>query len=151
MIRTALVIVAVLSALNGGVFFAFSDFLMRALDRLGPDAATRAFRAINIVVITPTFMTLLFGTGVAAVGAAALAYRDGMQPWLAVAGAVIYAVGCIGVTMFGNVPLNNALAATQPMAWQSFQPAWTRLNHVRTIACVAASIAFAAAAVRSAS
>ena len=60
----------ILAAVNGGVFFAFSNFIMRALDRLGPTAATDAMRSINIVVITPSFMSILFGTGVVAVLAA---------------------------------------------------------------------------------
>lgn len=147
MTRTALVTAALLAALNGGVFFAFSDFVMRALDRLGPTRATEAFNSINVTVLTPTFMTLLFGTALVAAGAAVMAFRGDASPWLATAGAAGYVVGCVGVTLFGNVPLNDALAAAAPMEWRSFYPAWMLFNHARTIACVASSISFAVAAI----
>ena len=60
----ALTLAAVVGAgLVGGVFFAFSNFVMRALGRLRPSEGAAAMQSINITVITPTFMTALFGTG----------------------------------------------------------------------------------------
>lgn len=138
-----------LAAVNGGVFFAFSNFVMRALHRLGPSAATDTMRSINVVVITPSFMTILFGTGVAGLITTALAFRSGNEPWLVLTAALIFLVGCNGVTAFGNVPLNNAIAASPPMAWSQFYPAWSKFNHVRTVACLLSSAIFAIAALRS--
>ncbi|WP_439569579.1 anthrone oxygenase family protein [Sphingopyxis sp.] len=148
MTRTAIIAACVLAALNGGVFFAFSNFIMRALDRLGPQAGGDAMRSINVTVITPAFMTLLFGTGLVALLAATLAFGEDQEPWLVLVGALLYLLGCIAVTLFGNVPLNDALGATPPMAWQKFYPAWDRFNIFRTIACILSSITFAIAALR---
>jgi uncharacterized membrane protein len=51
--------------LVGGVFFAFSTFVMRALARLQPKEGIAAMQSINITVINPWFMTALFGTAIA--------------------------------------------------------------------------------------
>jgi uncharacterized membrane protein len=65
-----------------------------------------------------------------------------------VIGAVVYAAGCIGVTMFCNVPRNDALARLAPVStdgasyWPHYVREWTAWNHVRTLACLAAMVAF---------
>jgi len=45
------------------VFFAFSNFVMPALARLPAAGGIAAMNSISITVITPLFMTALFGTG----------------------------------------------------------------------------------------
>jgi len=56
------------------------------------------------------------------------------------------------VTAAGNVPRNNALAkidadTVDPAGeWSRFAIGWTRWNHVRTVASMAAAGAFVAAA-----
>src|SRR5262245_8785725 len=52
------------SGLAGGVFFAFSTFVMTGLARLTPAEGINAMNAINVAAVTPLFMTLLFGTAV---------------------------------------------------------------------------------------
>ena len=51
--------------LSAGVFFAFSSFVMPALDRLAPAQSIRAMNSINKLALTPVFMTALFGTALA--------------------------------------------------------------------------------------
>jgi uncharacterized membrane protein len=49
----------------GGVFFAFSSFVMTALGRLPAVEGMAAMRSINRVAVTPLFMAALFGTAAA--------------------------------------------------------------------------------------
>lgn len=138
------------SGLIAGAFFAFSSFVMGALGRLPAPQGIAAMQSINIVVINRWFLGALFGTAVAALALLVLALLD----WAAlgalplVLGAVLYLAGCILVTMFGNVPLNNALAKADPASpagaelWQRYLRSWTAWNHVRTIASLAAAVAF---------
>jgi len=53
------------------------------------------------------------------------------------------------VTMVFNVPLNNQLQSSQAADvesnWRRYMIAWTRWNHVRTLASLAASAMFIAA------
>ena len=137
------------SGLIGGVFFAFSTFVMRALHRLRAREGVAAMQAINVAVINPLFLGAFFGTGLAWAGAVLLAVRS-EWPRLVylMVGGVLYVGGAVLVTMACNVPLNNALATLTPddadaeQAWDDYVRRWTRWNHVRTIAALAAAGAF---------
>jgi uncharacterized membrane protein len=102
--------------LVAGVFFAFSTFVMAALRRLKPEEGIAAMQSINIVVVTPVFMTALFGTAAACLGLTAWAVisANGRMTALVLAGCVLYLIGTVGVTMVCNVPLNNRLAKLHP-------------------------------------
>src|SRR4029079_11289405 len=64
----------------GGVFFAFSTFVMPALDRLTPSQSIAAMQAINKAAPNPLFMLLLFGTAAASVGVGIAAVRRWGEP-----------------------------------------------------------------------
>ncbi len=138
------------AGLIGGVFFAFSSFVMAALARLPAPQGIAAMQSINVGVINPLFLGILFGAGVVSIGLIAASLLRWQVPGAAylLAGGAVYFVGCILVTMFGNVPRNNVLAAWDPNAaeaaalWGEFVPAWTAWNHVRTVASVAAAALF---------
>lgn len=139
--------------LVAGIFFAFSSFVMAALGRLPSDDGIAAMNAINITVINPGFMLAFFGTAALCLAASAgVALR-----WTASGGtlvllaSVIYLVGCIGVTMLRNVPLNNALAAVTPgtpeaaALWTRYLGEWTLWNTVRTVAPIVSAALFTVA------
>ena len=63
LIGTAALVAAVGTGIVGGVLFAFSTFVMRALDDLDPPEAIRTMQAINVRAVNPIFMGLFFGTG----------------------------------------------------------------------------------------
>jgi uncharacterized membrane protein len=136
--------------LNGGVFFAFSTFVMASLAQLPPGEGINAMKAINVKAVTPVFMSLLFGTAVLCAVAIvmALVSWDAPGALLVLLGGAIYIAGTIVVTMLGNVPLNNALArvmfvdAAGVALWTKYLRDWTRWNHVRTIACTMAMALF---------
>lgn len=148
-LATVATLVSVVStALVGGVFFAFSSFVMPALTLLSPPEGIRAMQSINITAVRPPLMTALFGTAVLTI--AVPIARSG-APW-PVAGAVLYIAGVIGVTIVAHVPRNDALAkvgAGAPGAedaWRRYLAGWRRWNHVRWVTGVASSAAFLAAA-----
>ncbi|MDF0595965.1 DUF1772 domain-containing protein [Psychromarinibacter halotolerans] len=143
--------IAVLAyALVGGVFLAFSDFIMRALSVTSGHGGAEAMQAINREVFRWVFMTLFLG--LAAVSLALAVYSgfwmNGPVATLAAAAGLVYLVGCFGVTVVFNVPMNEALAgmdlsqeATRTYWSGTYVPRWTFWNTVRTIACgVAAAL-----------
>jgi uncharacterized membrane protein len=148
--QIAAIVAALGCGLVGGIFFAFSTFVMKALGRIAPPQGIAAMQSINIVVINPWFMTAFFGTAVVCVFAIVGSLLWWHEPGAAysVAGGVLYLAGTIAVTMVCNVPLNNALARVAPASaqggavWAAYLSTWTRWNHVRTIAALAASILF---------
>lgn len=136
--------------LIGGVFFAFSSFVMKALVRLAPAQGIAAMQSINVVVLNPWFLGVFLGTAVACALVMILSllqWQPASSAWL-VAGAVLYLVGTLVVTMLANVPRNEVLAVLDPNAagsvklWAQYVSQWTFWNHVRTAASLAASLAF---------
>jgi uncharacterized membrane protein len=138
------------SALVGGVFFAFSSFVMKALAKIPSAEGIAAMQSINVVVINPSFLGAFLGTAVLSLGVAGLALTGWDHPsaWCFFGGAAFYLVGTFVVTMLGNVPLNNRLAAvpaTDPAAlkvWERYLDRWTKWNHVRTASAMAAALLF---------
>ncbi len=138
------------AALIGGVFFAFSSFIMKALGRVPSSEGIAAMQSINVVVLNPSFLGLFMGTAalsVLIIVLAAMNWSDPRAPFL-VAGGLLYFVGTFLVTAFGNVPLNDrleAVEATSPEAaelWQHYLVRWTGLNTLRTVAATLSALAF---------
>lgn len=131
------------SATVGGVFFAFSTFVMKALAQLPAAQGVAAMQHINVVVINPGFMGVFMGTLLLSLACVVVALMTASLTLLAAG--LLYAVGTFGVTMAFNVPRNNRLArleATSPDAaayWPAYVREWTRWNHVRTGAALAAA------------
>jgi uncharacterized membrane protein len=137
------------SGLSAGALFTFSSFVMRALARLPAPQGIAAMQSINVQAVTPVFMTVLFGTGMACLAAgiwALVDWHDSYGPWL-LAGSVLYLAGPVGVTMAYNVPRNNALARLEPNDadaaeyWRRYVAEWTWGNHVRVVMGLAAAAA----------
>jgi uncharacterized membrane protein len=141
MLSVVVAAVAIAAAAMGGVFLAFSSFVMAALRRLPPAHGIAAMQSINIVAVTPVFMTALFGTAAASLAIAVYAVINwlGNGSGYLLPGSLSYLIGTIVVTIAFNVPLNNALAAADPastesvFSWMNYVRAWTAWNHVRTV------------------
>ena len=145
---TAFVVVsAAASALIGGVFFAFSVFVMHALATLPSAQGVLAMQRINITVINALFLVAFLGPA-PLLGITAYHGRHAPQsfPWL-LASFLIYLLGSVGVTIAFNVPRNNKLASLAPASaeatayWPVYVREWLIWNHVRCIASLAAAIA----------
>ncbi|MFK8034761.1 MAG: DUF1772 domain-containing protein [Hyphomicrobiales bacterium] len=132
-------------ALLGGVFLAFSDFIMRSLAHTSGVGGVEAMQVINREVFRWIFMILFLG--MAAVSVFIVIDRiiniAGGPSMLILLGALVYLLGCFAVTVFFNVPMNEALArmdltskATKDYWTGVYLPRWTMWNTVRTIACV---------------
>jgi uncharacterized membrane protein len=142
-----LIAAAVGSGLVGGVFFAFSTFVMPALARLPATQGTAGMQSINVMAPTPVFMVALFGTALVCILAAiaALDADEEVRTGWALAGAVLYVAGNPVTTMLANVPLNNRLADVEPgttegdEVWRDYLRRWTAWNHVRTVTGIAAA------------
>ena len=145
---------ALWTALTGGVFKAFSGFIMRALARTTPPAGIAAMQQINRAVLRTEFVFAIIAIAVIAplfAAFAAFALRGTAAMLLALAAAV-YVTAVFMVTVAGNVPMNNRLDTLDPESpaaaqyWQHYLSRWTRLNHARTLGCVAAAALYALAA-----
>ena len=153
-------VLAFVSALGcgliAGVFFTFSNFVMKSLARLPPAHGIAAMQAINVDVLNKSFFAAFFGTAFCCLVLAVLSFFRWDKPdaLYLLAGSVLYLVGTILVTILFNVPLNDALAAVDPTSahaghlWTAYVKSWTAWNHVRTVAALVAAASFTVALCR---
>jgi len=150
----ALTLIAALgSGLVAGTFFAFSTFVMKSLAQLPARDGMTAMQSINLVILGSLFMPVFFGTAALSILALIVAFLRWNEPGAVYlfSGGLFYLVGSFMVTVVFNVPLNVALDSAKPAdsasatLWAGYVRKWTRWNHVRTVASLAAAAAFALA------
>ncbi|GAB2560531.1 anthrone oxygenase family protein [Spirosoma areae] len=147
---------ATTTALMAGLFYAYSCSVNPGLHRL-PDAAyLAAMQSINRAILNPVFFIGFLGTALLLPLSVWVHYGQpvSVRFWLLLGATVVYVGGVLGVTMLGNVPLNEALDAfdlqTASVAGittqrTAFEVPWNKLNTVRTVASVVALILVIAA------
>lgn len=120
------------TGLVAGIFLAFSIAVMPALG--GTDARTfvTVMNRINVVIVNPLFMLLLFVSPILLLVATLL---GGPKRGLVVVALVLNLVALL-ITMAVHVPLNNGLANTAldaDSARSAFERAWNVAHTVRTV------------------
>jgi uncharacterized membrane protein len=139
----ALTVAAALgSGLIAGAFFAFSTFVMPALDRTTAPHGAEAMQHINVTVLNGWFLGTFMGTAVLSglIAALSLWHFQPRPGALALAASALYLLGTFGVTIGFNVPMNDRLANHAPTAqatseyWPHYLARWTIWNTARTLA-----------------
>src|SRR3954468_15991586 len=144
---TLTLLAAVGSGIMGGLFFTFSTFVTQALAKRPAPVGIAAMQSINETILNWRFFGVFLGTALASLilGSWALTRWSEESSGWRLAGALLYIVGAIGITMGFNVPLNNRLAKVGPDStegaalWAHYLQVWTAWNHVRTIGCIGAT------------
>jgi uncharacterized membrane protein len=141
----ALLAAAFTTALIAGLFYAYSCSVNGGLGRL-PDAGyLAAMQGINREILNPLFFMSFMGTLILLPLATWLQYGQpvSLRFYLLLAATLVYGIGTFGVTIAGNVPLNNALdafhiqaASAEEISQQRtlFEKPWNKLHSIRTIA-----------------
>jgi uncharacterized membrane protein len=149
--RLFLALAAFATALIAGFFYTYSISVMPGLEAADPAAAIQAMQGINAVIRTPVFAFAFFGSFAFPIVAAALSRQWSVGLPL-IGAAIVYGAGCLALTFFVHVPMNDALAvvsatpADAPAIWRGYAGPWTAWNHLRAIAS-ALSFGLVAAAV----
>lgn len=138
---------AFLTALITGLFYAYACSVNLGLGRLSDTAYLKAMQNINRAILNPWFFMSFMGTLVMLPVGTWLQYKAGHTEsfYYLLAATAIYLIGTFGVTVLGNVPLNEALdkldidaASVSEIKTQRirFEIPWNRLNWVRTMASI---------------
>lgn len=148
--NTILVTGGVLTALHAGLLYDFSVDIVPALRSTKGTTHISMMQAINRKIENPVFFLSFFGPMVLLPWAAVLHWGKPQFPWL-VAASLIQIIGCEGVTMAGNIPLNHQLAkidadrlseAEAEQVREQFQAPgtpWMRFHNIRTLAAITAT------------
>ncbi|MEP3421469.1 MAG: anthrone oxygenase family protein [Erythrobacter sp.] len=138
---------ALWSAIIGGVFSAFSEFIMSALLKAEPASGIEAMQHINRDVIKTQFVAGILSIAVFSVLFAAYSFAafDGAALVTLILASLVYVPSVFLMTMLGNVPMNNRLdsvdhtSAEAHSYWIEYGAKWTRLNHFRSFGSILTS------------
>jgi uncharacterized membrane protein len=146
-----LLITAFTTALIAGLFYSYSCSVNPGLGKL-PDAGyLAAMQSINREILNPLFFMSFMGTLILLPVSTWMQYSNPVPTrfYCMLAATIVYALGTFGVTIMGNVPLNNALdgfqlhSASPELLQQQrelFEKPWNRLHGIRTFANAVALI-----------
>lgn len=149
----ALTLFAVLTCgVMAGLFFTFSVFAMRSLDRLPSPQGMAAMQHMNRDIQNPLFGLAFIGSTLAclALGIYSLVSWPDRAGFL-LSASIVYLLGAIVLTGAYHIPRNNALdqadinAADAGTRWSRYVAEWLPWNHVRLLASLVATGLFATA------
>lgn len=151
MTNLLLVLTATATALIAGLFYAYSCSVNIGLAKLNDTEYLKAMQSINRAILNPLFFSSFMGTLLLLPLCTYFHYETltNKRFLLLLSATLIYAIGTFGVTMLGNVPLNEALdkfnisTATLTEITQQrtkFEKPWNNFHTIRTIASVIALI-----------
>ena len=124
----------------GGVYFAFSFFVMQSLNKIGHIEAIKAMNSINLVILKSPFMILFFFSSFIAL----VLFLESLFVYeiLSFRGfaSLVFLAGMFLCTAVKNIPLNDKLASfndslSPEIEWNYYYENWTMWNHVRTASC----------------
>jgi len=133
-----------LSALITGLLYGYACSVNPGLSKLTDSEYLKAMQSINKEILNPYFFISFAGT-LFILPIATWYSRSHASPacfYVLLAATVIYVAGVVGVTVFGNIPLNNALAkfdvsnadiTSLSQQRAAFESGWNKFHLLRTI------------------
>ena len=145
MTTMTLILTATTTGLIAGLFYSYSCSVNPGLAKLPDGEYLAAMQSINREILNPVFFATFIGTLLLLPVSTWLQYNEGVSKSFSflLAATLIYAIGVFGVTIFGNVPLNDGLdkfnlhsASIAEIKRQRamFEMPWNKLHSIRTIA-----------------
>lgn len=149
--QLVILVTALFLSLIAGLFYAYSCSVNPGLGRLQGHEYLKAMQSINRAILNPVFLVPFVLTLILLPLSAWLAYRGGnsLQFYLLLSAAAIYGGGVFGITVLGNVPLNEMLDKTDLTNMEimrveelraKFETPWLRFHAIRTGASVTACL-----------
>jgi uncharacterized membrane protein len=134
---------ALTTALITGLLYAYSCSVNPGLGRLPAKEYIAAMQSINRAIQNPLFFVSFFGPVILLPLSCYFHYQapQGTRFYLLLAATILYLAGVTGVTVFGNIPLNEALdkfnlsnadPAETTRQQLSFMKNWNRFHTIRT-------------------
>lgn len=147
--NVVLLIAITLTALQAGLFYAWSCSVMLGFARLSDREFVSAMQKTNRAIQNPIFFATFFGAPIFLIVATVFHYSQPHRFWFLLAATVVFLVGTFFVTVFGNVPLNNRLdrfdseaASEEAIGLQraNFERRWNNLNTIRAVSATIALV-----------
>ncbi len=132
----------ILTGLSAGFFYAWQVSVIPGTLKVNDQVYLQAMQSINKEILNPAFFLIFLGSFILlSIGSVYEFHADKTAFWLILFSAISYLLGTLGVTIFGNVPLNDQLEAlnlsglteVELLGFRShFEGKWNRLHLIRT-------------------
>ena len=145
-----LALAILLTGLMAGIFFTWSNAVKPGIGKLSDIEYLTALQSMNRVILNNAFKIIFLGA-IIAVALVPIFYFN-LYPrnifWLFVFTLIIYWIGVFGVTVSGNIPLNEILDKTNlesitseeiKILRKSIEVKWNNFNLIR---CISSAITF---------
>lgn len=140
-----------LTALSAGLFYAWEVSVIPGTRKLNDTAYLQSMQSINRAILNPGFYLIFFGSLVMLVLNTYQQYQPGwsIELVLMVLALGFYLAGTFGITVMGNVPLNEALDKVELTALDGealrqhrdyYEQRWNTLHTWRTVCSLMALV-----------
>ncbi len=141
-----LIVLILLTGLSAGLCFTWTNAITPGIGNLDNYGYLSAFQQMNRTIINPPFIIVFFGPFfLSLINLYVFRNAASSMIWLLLLATVIYFVGVLLITIFGNVPLNEMLDKTDlgnasidelMQLREKFEEKWNRLHLIRAITSV---------------
>lgn len=136
-----------LTGLSAGFFYAWEVSVIPGTKQISDKSYLEAMQSINRAVLNPAFLAIFIGSLLLLIANTYMQYRAAanFSFWLMVVATFTYLGGTFGVTISGNVPMNEMLdamnladidTARQSDIRRSYEEKWNQLHSIRTVFAV---------------
>jgi uncharacterized membrane protein len=138
---------ALLSGLVAGLFYGYDCSVIKGLGKLNDKEYLSAFQSINKAILNPYFFVGFMGCLLLLPVATWVSFNQVPATcfYLLLSSTIVYMAAVFAVTIFGNVPLNEHMAAMDlsplsetdiSVVRKHFENKWNGFHRIRTIASV---------------
>ncbi len=135
-----------LTGLSAGFFYAWAVSVIPGTRKVVDLIYLETMQSINRAILNPAFFLIFFGSIIfLSISSIYEFHSNKVTFWLLLAASITYMLGTFGVTVFGNVPLNNALDVIEISSLSmdqltkfrnDYELRWNRLHMIRTVFAV---------------
>jgi uncharacterized membrane protein len=142
---TTLLVAVLLTGLSAGLFYAWMVSVIPGTRKVVDLTYLETMQSINRAILNPAFYMIFFGSVLLLAISTIQHYQAGNLFWWLLTASIVYLIGTFGVTVFGNVPLNDALDVlnlseltnNQIVEFRKdYEQKWNRLHLIRTVFAV---------------
>ena len=140
---STLVLTILFTGLSAGLCFTWSNAVTTGIGRFDDLGYLSAFQQMNRTILNPMFFIVFFGPFLLnLVNIYLFKNTSSTIIWLLILATVIYFLGVVLITIFGNVPLNEILDKTDLSSAsveelrklrETFEVKWNRFHLIRTL------------------
>lgn len=136
-----LFVAILLTGLSAGLFYAWTVSVIPGTRKVVDVTYLESMQSINRAILNPAFYLIFMGSPLVLALSTFQQFNTGPKFWLLLVATILYLSGTFGVTIFGNVRLNDALDILDLASLgeielkdfrKSYEGKWNRLHWIRT-------------------